>query len=172
MLGPSAGLPPAVAGLLKQGLLASPVLVLGSAETARCLARQGLTVRDAGGRPRPGEMQGEFATVLDLGWLAHRPIVRRAGDLRDLKGAVAPGGMLHLLAKRGVASLRGLGRSWTLLAAQDAVADGADAPPAWLLTFAHTAPPRQPRRTVRHFTDLGAFGSLDIGGSTERSYGG
>ncbi len=167
---PLAALPRPVQALLQQGLLIEPILVLGDPAAARALARMGLDARAAPARPALDRLGHAFATVLDLGWLAHAPEVKRRSALRDVAGTVAPGGVLHLLAAHTAASLRGLGRKqWTLLGAHE---DGVPAG-QWLLTFVHTAPPRRPpRRAVRHFTDLGAFGSLDFGASTESAYGG
>ena len=163
-------LPASVRTLLEQGLLAEPILVLGDAATARALARIGLQARAVPARPELARL-GQSATVLDLGWLAHQPEVRRRAALKELASAVAPGGTLHVLAPRAATSLRGLGRTqWSLLAGQDLVGPAGQL--AWLLTFVHTAPARRPRKPVRHFSDLGTFGSLDFGASTERSYGG
>ena len=165
----SAGLPRPAQALLRQGLLVEPILVLGDPATARALARLGLDAHAAPARPDLRRLGQAYATVLDLGWLAHAPEVRRRAALRELAGVAAPGGLLHVLAAHTAASLRGLGRKqWTLLGAHE---DGVPAG-QWLLTFVHTAPPRRPRKAVRHFSDLGAFGSLDFGASTERSYGG
>lgn len=157
-------LPSWVAGLRRAGLLQDPVLVLGDAELARSLARTGLRVQtEVPGRSAPPT----FASVLDFAWTAARPPARRRAAVRDLADVVTYRGALHVRVPREATALQPPGPAWSLLTVHD-VGGG------WVATFVHAPETRGPgprgrAQAVRHFSDLGAFGSLDLGASTDRS---
>ena len=61
-------------------------------------------------------------------------------------------------------------KGWSLLGVRDLWhgAGGAGDQHAWLASFARVPERRRERSVVRNFTDLGAFGSLDLGAATDR----
>lgn len=132
-----------------------------------------------------GDLQRSFRTVLDLGGLdAHATPAARDRHVRLLDGVVEPAGFLHILAasdrdaqsrrRAGVPAadlLRAFAKGWTLLCVRDARLPSSVGGErhAWLASFVHWAARRRPAPSpVRHFTDLGAFGSLDLGAATDR----
>lgn len=156
-------LPSWVEGLQRAGLLDDPILVLGDADLARRLARHGHRVQaQLPGRRSPPA----FATVVDLGWTAARPPARQRAALRDLADVALHGGALHVHVARTAAALQAPGRPWHLLTLHEV--DG-----AWVATFVHSGELVAPWRhkAVRAFSDLGAFGSLDLDAATDGSPG-
>lgn len=122
-----------------------------------------------------------FRTVVDVAGMGDGSQRReRARRLADL---VEPGCFLHVVwpSQRPDAGLRGgpavpsddvaasFRIGWTLLGVRSVWGgEGADSH-AWMATFVRApARRRSERSVVRNFTDLGAFGSLDLGAATDR----
>lgn len=142
----------------------------------------GATVVDAFGL---GALGRSFRTVLDLGGLAQAmTAAARTRHARLLEDVVEPDGWLHAVLPSGRDAagrvhprlahselLRDFHEGWTLLAVQDCVdaarVDGQRH--AWLASFLR-GPVRRRKGppAVRHFTDLGNFGSLDLGRTADR----
>lgn len=129
-------------------------------------------------------LTGTFGTALDLGCAADMDVPARTAHARRLAGLVDPSGFLHVASpsRRPDAGRPGgprvpredlaatFRKGWALLGVRDLWqgAGGAEDQHAWLTSFARVPMHRRERSAVRNFTDLGAFGSLDLGAATDR----
>ena len=130
-------------------------------------------------------LTGTFRTAIDLDCTGRLDVPRRTAHARRLAELVDPMGYLHVVcpSQRPGAGRPGgptvprddlaaaFRRGWALLGVRDLWqgAGEADDRHAWMASFARVpTKPRRERAVVRNFTDLGAFGSLDLGAATDR----
>lgn len=173
---------PAVRHLVDAGLVEGSVLAVAPGGASALRDALGATVVDPLGL---GALGRSFRTVLDLGGLTQAATAtERTRHARLLEDVVEADGWLHTVvpsdrdaARRthpGLAQgelLRVFHEGWTLLAVHDSVAASrvCGQRHAWLASFLR-APVRRRKgpSVVRHFTDLGNFGSLDLGRAADR----
>lgn len=168
---------PALRLLVRQGLLEGDVLAVvphGWGGRRDWLA-QVLTVDEAGLEI----VEGTFRTAVDLTGADGLRGPDRVARARRLAQLVEPGGFLHVAwrSRRPDAGRAGgptvpaddlaasFRRGWTLLGVHDLW--DADRH-AWFASFLRVPTIRRERPVVRNFTDLGAFGSLDLGTAPDR----
>lgn len=175
-------LDPAVRHLVDAGLVEGSVLAVAPGRAwplRQALRAQVVHPRDL------ARVQRAFRTVLDLGGLADAVTpAQRERHVRLLADVVEPAGFLHVVvpSERDAAGrvrpgvrvadlLRVFGKGWALLSLHETEAASSVGGPrhAWLATFVHgLARRRRTSSPIRSFTDLGVFGSLDLGATPDR----